>query len=80
MQAAFVDLTEKTSPKTAEYDQIAGNDDDEEDARVHVHAIFSSCGPVLDARIANLALAQELVDTALQNVTLGLRMESMGIS
>jgi hypothetical protein len=78
---AFVDLIEKTSQQTAADDpKEESGDEDEEDARVHVHAIFSSCGPVLNARIANLTLAQELVDTALQNVTLGLRMESMGIS
>jgi predicted negative regulator of RcsB-dependent stress response len=49
-------------------------------ARSQVTSVFASCLPVLRARSANLAMAQELIDTALENVSLGLRMESMGIA
>ncbi|KAF9478392.1 hypothetical protein BDN70DRAFT_879996 [Pholiota conissans] len=48
-------------------------------AHSQVSSVFASCLPVLRARIANLTMAQELIDTALENVALGLRMESMGI-
>lgn len=41
--------------------------------------VFAACLPILRARIANLSLAQELVDGALENASLSLRMESMGL-
>ena len=50
------------------------------EAHSQVSSVFASCLPVLRARIANLTMAQELIDTALENVSLGLRMESMGIA
>lgn len=41
--------------------------------------VFAACLPILRARMANLSLAQELVDGVLENASLSLRMESMGI-
>ncbi|KAF8806267.1 hypothetical protein BYT27DRAFT_7191591 [Phlegmacium glaucopus] len=41
--------------------------------------VFAACLPILRARIANLSLAQELIDGILENASLRLRMESMGI-
>lgn len=55
------------------------NPDEESSARSQVSGIFAACLPVLRARIANLSMAQDLVDSALENVSLTLRMESMGI-
>lgn len=49
-------------------------------ARQQVVSIFVACLPVLKARIANLSMAQDLVDSALENASLSLRMESMGIA
>ena len=44
-----------------------------------VAGVFAACLPILQARIANLSLAQELVDSVLENASLSLRMESMGL-
>jgi hypothetical protein len=44
-----------------------------------ITGVFAACLPILRARIANLALAQELVDGGLENASLSLRMESMGL-
>lgn len=41
--------------------------------------VFAACLPVLRARVANLSMAQELIDSAQENFSLALRMESMGI-
>ena len=41
--------------------------------------VFAACLPLLRARIANLTLAQELIDGVLENASLSLRMESMGL-
>lgn len=44
-----------------------------------ITGVFAACLPILRARIANLALAQELIDGGLENASLSLRMESMGL-
>lgn len=44
-----------------------------------ITGVFAACLPILRARIANLTLAQELVDGGLENASLSLRMESMGL-
>jgi hypothetical protein len=44
-----------------------------------IAGVFTACLPILHARIANLSLAQELVDSVLENASLSLRMESMGL-
>jgi hypothetical protein len=59
------------------------NTPEESDAStVHsqVAGVFAACLPILRARIANLSLAQELVDSVLENASLSLRMESMGLT
>ena len=45
-----------------------------------ISGVFAACLPILHARIANLSLAQELVDSVLENASLSLRMESMGLA
>ncbi|KAF9448997.1 hypothetical protein P691DRAFT_590675 [Macrolepiota fuliginosa MF-IS2] len=52
---------------------------DTNSARAQIVGVFSACLPVLRARIANLSMAQELIDSAQENFSLALRMESMGI-
>jgi len=44
-----------------------------------ITGVFAACLSILRARIANLTLAQELVDGGLENASLSLRMESMGL-
>ncbi len=53
--------------------------DDANSARAQMMGVFIACLPVLRARIANLSMAQELIDSAQENFSLTLRMESMGI-
>ena len=49
-------------------------------ARQQIVNVFAACLPVLTARMANLSMGQELVDSALENASLSLRMESLGIN
>jgi hypothetical protein len=53
--------------------------DETTDAFSQVAGVFAACLPILHARIANLSLAQELVDGGLENASLSLRLESMGL-
>ncbi|KAG6827877.1 hypothetical protein H0H93_015266 [Arthromyces matolae] len=48
-------------------------------AQAQILGVFRACLPVLRARIANLAMAQELVDGARENMSISLRMESLGL-
>ncbi|KAF8076791.1 hypothetical protein FPV67DRAFT_433044 [Lyophyllum atratum] len=48
-------------------------------AREQILGVFAACLPVLRARISNLAMAQELIDGAQENLSIGLRMESLGL-
>ncbi|KAF9000213.1 hypothetical protein BDQ17DRAFT_1495491 [Cyathus striatus] len=48
-------------------------------AREQIVGVFAACLPVLRARISNLSMAQDLVETATENLSLTLRMESLGI-
>jgi hypothetical protein len=53
--------------------------DDTSWGRDQIIGVFTACLPVLRARVANLSTAQELIDSAQENFSLALRMESMGI-
>ena len=53
--------------------------DDTSAVHSQVVGVFAACLPILHARISNLSLAQELVDSVLENASLSLRMESMGL-
>ena len=55
------------------------NMDDTSAVHSQVVGVFAACLPILHARISNLSLAQELVDSVLENASLSLRMESMGL-
>ncbi|PFH50158.1 hypothetical protein AMATHDRAFT_85978 [Amanita thiersii Skay4041] len=48
-------------------------------AHAELRRIFAACLPVLRARIANLTMAQDLIDSAQENLSISLRMESLGI-
>ncbi|KAG5648719.1 hypothetical protein DXG03_000066 [Asterophora parasitica] len=48
-------------------------------ARVQIIGVFAACLPVLRARIANLSMAQDLIDSAQENLSISLRMESLGL-
>ncbi|KJA29763.1 hypothetical protein HYPSUDRAFT_235076 [Hypholoma sublateritium FD-334 SS-4] len=76
LQDSITKLTE--SPPSDDASKPASGDASE--AHSQVSNIFASCLPVIRARIANLSLAQDLIDTALENISLSLRMESMGLA
>lgn len=48
-------------------------------ARSQILGVFSACLPVVRARMSNLAMAQDLIDGAQENLSISLRMESLGI-
>lgn len=48
-------------------------------ARSQILGVFSACLPVLRARISNLSMAQDLIDGAQENLSISLRMESLGL-
>jgi len=82
LQDSITQLTQTPVPTTAvpDGDNADSNAEDASSARSQVNGVFAACLPVLRARIANLSMAQELIDSALENVSLGLRMESMGLT
>ncbi len=49
-------------------------------AHSELKRVFSACLPVLRARIANLTMAQDLIDSAQENLSISLRMENLGIN
>jgi len=61
-------------------DASDSNDPGATTAREQIISVFAACLPVLKARIANLSMAQDLVDGALENASLSLQMESLGIA
>jgi len=48
-------------------------------ARGQIIGVIAACLPVLHARIANLTMAQDLIDSAQENLSISLRMESLGL-
>ncbi|KAF5387682.1 hypothetical protein D9615_000750 [Tricholomella constricta] len=58
---------------------IEGESDADSSARTQIVGVFAACLPVLRARIANLSMAQELIDGAQENLSISLRMESLGL-
>ncbi|KAF8638598.1 hypothetical protein AX17_002139 [Amanita inopinata Kibby_2008] len=48
-------------------------------AHAELRRVFAACLPVLRARIENLTMAQDLLDSAQENLSLKLRMEDLGI-
>jgi len=51
----------------------------EPSARSQIVGMVAACLPVIQARITNLRMAQELTDSALENLSISFRMESLGI-
>ncbi|KAG6856997.1 hypothetical protein H0H87_011091 [Tephrocybe sp. NHM501043] len=83
LEASILELTaiplkhNHQSDETSEPSPIP--EQDESGAQAQIVGVFSACLPVVRARIANLAMAQELVDGAQENVSISLRMESLGL-
>lgn len=48
-------------------------------ARSQILGVFSACLPVIRARMSNLTMAQDLIDGAQENLSISLRMESLGL-
>jgi hypothetical protein len=48
-------------------------------AHSELERVFAACLPVLRARVANLTIAQDLIDSAQENLSISLRMEHLGI-
>ena len=47
--------------------------------RSQIVGVIAACLPVIRARKSNLLMAQELIDSALENLSITLRMESLGL-
>ena len=48
-------------------------------SRGQIMSVIAACLPVLHARMANLTMAQDLIDSAQENLSISLRMESLGL-
>jgi len=84
LQSSITKLTEAASTAKAEPPSSANSatepsHTEQPSARNQVISVFTACLPVLRGRIANLSMAQDLVDSALENASLDLRMRSMGL-
>jgi len=75
----FVDTMAPSQVGTTSADNKKAEMEDTNPAREQIMSVFMACLPVLRARKANLTMAQELIDSAQENLSLALRMESMGI-
>ncbi|KAJ2917479.1 hypothetical protein MD484_g2922, partial [Candolleomyces efflorescens] len=72
-------------------DESTGHDRGDEDSagetsttqtqspRSQIVGVIAACLPVIRARKSNLLMAQELIDSALENLSITLRMESLGL-
>lgn len=76
LQSEATSLEASINKLTSEFKE---SEETEVSARSQVLDVISGCLPVLRARISNLSMAQELVDSAQENVSLGLRMEQLGL-
>ncbi|KAF9057796.1 hypothetical protein BJ165DRAFT_1423542 [Panaeolus papilionaceus] len=69
----------KTGEPVDEDTLIPGSVEDLSWGQSQVTGVLASCLPILRARISNLSMAQALTDSALENASLTLRLESMGL-
>jgi hypothetical protein len=75
------------APSQDEKEQNAVESDNDSDkpanpkqaAHSELKRVFAACLPVVRARIANLTMAQDLIDSAQENLSISLRMENLGI-
>ena len=87
LESSILSLTESNitspvlvvSPEVGVIKNEKTKKEDTNSAREQIIGVFVACLPVLRARKANLTMAQELIDSAQENLSLALRMESMGI-
>ncbi|KAG6854450.1 hypothetical protein C0991_006529 [Blastosporella zonata] len=84
LELSILKLTESSPPPSGSGDNLGTEETTKQDseglgAQAQILGVFQACLPVLRARIANLAMAQELVDGAQENVSISLRMESLGL-
>jgi hypothetical protein len=70
-------ILQLTSPRPSSPSATTNSDPDT--ARSQILGVFSACLPVIRARISNISMAQDLIDGALENLSISLRMESLGL-
>ncbi|TFK70969.1 hypothetical protein BDN72DRAFT_765763 [Pluteus cervinus] len=64
---------------TEEEDQNPQSNVELDSANAQLVRVFAACLPILKARKANITMAQELLDSAQENLSISLRMESLGL-
>lgn len=79
LQSLIIKLTNTPATTEAATDASSTTSIDASWPHSQIAGVFAACLPILRGRIANLSLAQELVDGVLENASLSLRMESMGL-
>jgi len=76
---ALIDSKAPSQVNATSADNKKAEMEDTDSAREQIMGVFVACLPVLHAQKANLTMAQKLIDSAQENLSLALRMESMDI-
>ncbi|KAF9067671.1 hypothetical protein BDP27DRAFT_1225546 [Rhodocollybia butyracea] len=76
LESAILRLTSKSSLTSPDDDGVQLQS---AAARSQIAPIFSACLPIIRARAGNLAMAQQLVEGAKQNLSMSVHLESLGI-
>ena len=80
LESSILRFTSPPSPEAADaISSSPANPETANAARSQILGVFSACLPVIRARISNLAMAQDLIDGAQENLSISLRMESLGM-
>lgn len=79
LEGAILRLTETSTGTAASEDTEGKGDNETQSARAQIVGVFAACLPVLRARISNITMAQDLIDGAQENLSISLRMESLGL-
>lgn len=82
LESSILRLTSPPSPSQEGANTTSSNPANPETAntaRSQIQGLFSACLPVIRARMSNLAMAQDLIDGAQENLSISLRMESLGM-
>jgi hypothetical protein len=82
LESSILRLTSSSSPSPEAADAESNPPVDspsENTPRSQILGVFSACLPVIRARISNLSMAQDLIDGAQENLSISLRMESLGL-
>ncbi|RXW25461.1 hypothetical protein EST38_g422 [Candolleomyces aberdarensis] len=86
-KSSLSSLSDPPPSNKSEGHDRADNDPDNEPSttqrkqspRSQIVGVIAACLPVIRARKSNLLMAQELIDSALENLSISLRMESLGL-